>query len=1194
MKTMKFLTVFLFLTIQIFGAHYYVAITGSDANTGTSTSSPWLSWQKVVSYANSTHFQSGDIISFRCGDRFLVTTQWTNGSVSLSNLTLNSYVNGNGITRPIIDGQHTSSIISWNGAGSHTISNITFNGIKFSRGLSNNITLWSCTYIDFESCNIDSAYQTSYAPAAPGMIYIGGTSPDITSNHITISNSTISYSRYGHGFYCNNVQNVLMEHDTVQYNGAQGLQFVSSGNEMLGNVVVRYCVIRQNATYGASEAGILDDGSRDSKYYYNVIENNSSSTYSSGLIITNTYSTPPKNNYYCNNTFIIHGDGNAGIYLKIDDGIAITGLDSLYIKNNIVYCDNNTLYAEYIDGAIGSHCQITNDFYYSPAGNSNLFHYVSSNYAGTTAGLNSWQLAHGYDASSIFANPSFTVAVSDLSLQTGSPCINTGINLSSQIPQTDILGNPISDGYPDIGAYEKQSAITYVTLTLSVSPSGGGTVMGAGTYQSGSGATITAITNTNYTFTEWDKIIGSGIGDTVIADDILADYTNPSSELTMSASYSLVAKFTYNAPTTPKVYYLSTTGTGGGTSWADKKAYTSFDFTTLNGGDSVYFDGGSSGLTYGNDSLASVNPSSQVVFTKGKDAGHNGKVTWTNSTPNTDCVLHLLSCSNIKITDMTFYWNITNGIYSNNMTVYLDACQNMIVNNCHIISNGYAWGLDLGTCLNVTVSNDTIETQQNTQLGGQDPIFIGADTTKDNGGYTITGNVFIHRGEASGIDASHKDLIQMAWIGSSTNYQTVIANNYFYYMDYNAQVTAHAINMEYCHSQRFLIYNNVFAVRTGAGLDVIHIDKAHPSYKVSLRVYNNTICEGRLGFPFSIGKSSEVLGGHTMAGGTVDTLIIKNNIVTDSARAMYLFKDHPLTEIAYMDIDYNHYKFLDSSTVYHMLWANSTGGSVVGAGYFGDWQTPANTNGFTFDAHSDTSAISFANLWGSNLVDYKLTVGSAGIDQGITIPLVTTDIIGTQRGLCGDQGCTKGATYDMGAFEYVPTSTQYSLTVQSMPLMGGSTYPSGTDYYAVGRVIPFEATPNTGYVFSKWTLSDGSLLSAVNNFNYTVTGNAVILAQFLSNVPQLIYPGSSSSLINQPLMFNAQWTATAGASTYIIEFSTHSDFTGGYAFYSTSSTNTVTVTLYPPLLDTQYFWRVSADGGTTWSVVKSFASLTCH
>ncbi|MDX3638775.1 RICIN domain-containing protein [Streptomyces sp. MB09-02B] len=82
------------------GSTYYVSETGSDSNSGTSTSAPWRSLSKV----NSTTFQPGDTIRFEAGDSW--TGQlWPKGSgVDGAPISIDSYGAG---AKPKIAGQGT-------------------------------------------------------------------------------------------------------------------------------------------------------------------------------------------------------------------------------------------------------------------------------------------------------------------------------------------------------------------------------------------------------------------------------------------------------------------------------------------------------------------------------------------------------------------------------------------------------------------------------------------------------------------------------------------------------------------------------------------------------------------------------------------------------------------------------------------------------------------------------------------------------------------------------------------------------------------------------------------------------------------------------------------------------------------------------------------------------------------------------
>lgn len=94
------------------------------------------------------------------------------------------------------------------------------------------------------------------------------------------------------------------------------------------------------------------------------------------------------------------------------------------------------------------------------------------------------------------------------------------------------------------------------------------------------------------------------------------------------------------------IWYLSTTskGNASGTDWNNARAYTSMSTLAVTPGDTLLFDGGTSGLTYTSSfSLPfSGDYTHYVVYTAAKDAGHNGTVTISgtsdNITVNQSCV----------------------------------------------------------------------------------------------------------------------------------------------------------------------------------------------------------------------------------------------------------------------------------------------------------------------------------------------------------------------------------------------------------------------------------------------------------------------------------------------------------------------------------------------------------------------------
>jgi len=94
---------------------------------------------------------------------------------------------------------------------------------------------------------------------------------------------------------------------------------------------------------------------------------------------------------------------------------------------------------------------------------------------------------------------------------------------------------------------------TQYTITLSSTPSAGGTTSGSGTFDSGTLVTVTATPNTGYTFTNWTE---NGV---VVTSSI-------SYQFTISGNKTLVANFTVVSPTQYTVTLLSIPSVGGTTS----------------------------------------------------------------------------------------------------------------------------------------------------------------------------------------------------------------------------------------------------------------------------------------------------------------------------------------------------------------------------------------------------------------------------------------------------------------------------------------------------------------------------------------------------------------------------------------------------------------------------------------------------
>lgn len=442
------LAIALFLLIcmgNLSATTYYVDNAGGDdGNSGTSITSAWSSLSKV----NSFGFNSGDTVSFKCGDRFSGVT-----ITGKSNITFNSYGSG---PRPVIDGQGAMDCFYL-----ESQTNIVFNGLKIVNGgggdIKQNISLWNTSHVLIESCNIDSSRGANIHNVG---IYAGG-----GSSYLTVRNSTLSYGEQTSGtgnlgIYIDGCDNTLMEYDTLDGNfsgirvamGGTSLDTSNHSANWTDNLIVRYCVI-ENGKWD----GIDDDGSFNAMYYYNVFINNKIEVYqfTNGDSQWQTYSAMYA--HYYNNTFIHSGSDGIFEYTPPSDisgQVISTGLTCI---NNIFYnSGSNMIYHPW--GTPAKEFNFDHNIWYSTAGGK---WEVNGN---TISEFDTWQ-GLGYDINGKFTDPMFiNIDNGDYTLQGNSPAINSGINVGLT---KDINGTPIPSGNPDIGAHQMR-------LAIGGGPTGGG------------------------------------------------------------------------------------------------------------------------------------------------------------------------------------------------------------------------------------------------------------------------------------------------------------------------------------------------------------------------------------------------------------------------------------------------------------------------------------------------------------------------------------------------------------------------------------------------------------------------------------------------------------------------------------------------------------------------------------------------
>jgi hypothetical protein len=428
-------SILLLFTGNLNATTYYVDNAGgNNNNSGTSTSTAWNNISKV----NSASFNSGDVISFKCGDRFTDATLLPHND----GITYNSYGTG---PKPVFDGRSAIECIDMSNRN-----NLTFTGLKFVNGFkgsstdpSANINLWYCNHITFESCNIDSSKGGHITKVG---LYDGqGTYLIIRNCTLSYGEQTLSDPNQGNlGIYLDGTDNALMEYDTLIGNFSNiRVAFGTNDLGMANGLVVRYCVIK-NGRYD----NVDEDGSAGAQYYYNLFEATNINVYlfTDGSGTYDAYAT--RNSTYDNNTFITHGS-EASIHLNSKTGIN----NGMVFKNNIFYSDNSSGYFIYeeVTGQMGS-WTFTNNNYYMTSTSSHLWYRHGTTYSS----LSQWQ-STGFDANSFYTDPLFkNYTTRDLCPQTGSKVIGAGTGVGLTV---DIFGTPVPPSNPDMGAIQHTSLL---------------------------------------------------------------------------------------------------------------------------------------------------------------------------------------------------------------------------------------------------------------------------------------------------------------------------------------------------------------------------------------------------------------------------------------------------------------------------------------------------------------------------------------------------------------------------------------------------------------------------------------------------------------------------------------------------------------------------------------------------------------
>jgi len=357
-------------------------------------------------------------------------------------------------------------------------------------GLLNNYTLklWGKSYVDIENINFIAGGSTAASVGWPdhinftnvvfdgnndGIHYpcvVAGSDIANWANNIVFDNcefkdaggskSGLSIEDWSH--------DITIKNSSAHDNTDNGIQVWTSGAASSGpyNIIIENTDSYSNSNYGMGLSYHVKDsvirycrtysnvvgfggeaGGTGNEYYYNISYGNSQK----GAEIDDGHTAA---NWY-NNVFYDNGDHGIYIHSGASNGQVI--------KNNIFYgLAADSSYMIYVGGTV----TITSDnncFYDT---GTNKWHWHGSDY--TT--FANWKTNSSQDASSINQDPVFIDASTNkYSLQSSSPCIDAGVDVSLT---TDYAGSTVpapSGGSFDIGAFEYvKMAPSVATVTVSV------------------------------------------------------------------------------------------------------------------------------------------------------------------------------------------------------------------------------------------------------------------------------------------------------------------------------------------------------------------------------------------------------------------------------------------------------------------------------------------------------------------------------------------------------------------------------------------------------------------------------------------------------------------------------------------------------------------------------------------------------
>ena len=302
-----------------------------------------------------------------------------------------------------------------------------------------------------------------------------------------------------------------------------------------------------------------------------------------------------------------------------------------------------------------------------------------------------------------------------------------------------------------------------LTLTVSASPSGGGTVSGGGTFAPGSSQTVTAKANSGYRFTNWTE------NGSVVSS--VASYT-----FTLNGNQSLVANFVDVAPpsltfTAPTTGQRVSNGVFTVTGMAHDNVAVASVYVQVNGNGWVL--AGSSNLFTNWSQNVTLSAGSNYVQAYATDTSGNTSV--TNGVSVTYMVtgsLQVTVLPPVAVADGA-HWQVDNGAWETNGTII----SNLLVGS-YVVTFKPVPGFKTPTNQTVSISSNLITPAVGTYFDTNPPTSTVVSPTAgqrvSNGVFTVTGTAHDNVAVAS----VHVQISSTGWLAAgSTNSFTNWTNN---------------------------------------------------------------------------------------------------------------------------------------------------------------------------------------------------------------------------------------------------------------------------------------------------------------------------------------------------------------------------------------------------------------------------------